>query len=263
MRNPLSLPLVRRPRLRRRRVLHEPASDSSVEKVWRSPADTPSGPAGDSPDGRLHPQVAPHFQGLNGGPDFSFNEAVSFVIECEDQDEVDRLWDALTADGGEPGPCGWLGPIRPVVADRAAPAERAGWRSRSGACAPRHGGDAQDGQDRCRGTPAGGHALGSSLVCRRIDLHHGCSDGYVEDEAGAFGWVNRIKVTRSSLSRCSHCHHGLRGGSAGFVLLATAPRRHRSLDRAGRRSATPISIRAGAARHRRLPADRPCRRGTG
>jgi predicted 3-demethylubiquinone-9 3-methyltransferase (glyoxalase superfamily) len=49
-----------------------------------------------------------HFQGLNGGPDFSFNEAVSFVIECEDQDEVDRLWDALTADGGEPGPCGWL-----------------------------------------------------------------------------------------------------------------------------------------------------------
>jgi predicted 3-demethylubiquinone-9 3-methyltransferase (glyoxalase superfamily) len=49
-----------------------------------------------------------HFQGLNGGPDFSFNEAVSFVIECEDQAEVDRLWDALTANGGEPGPCGWL-----------------------------------------------------------------------------------------------------------------------------------------------------------
>jgi predicted 3-demethylubiquinone-9 3-methyltransferase (glyoxalase superfamily) len=49
-----------------------------------------------------------HFQGLNGGPDFSFNESVSFVIECEDQAEVDRLWDALTANGGEPGPCGWL-----------------------------------------------------------------------------------------------------------------------------------------------------------
>jgi predicted 3-demethylubiquinone-9 3-methyltransferase (glyoxalase superfamily) len=49
-----------------------------------------------------------HFQGLNGGPDFNFNEAVSFVIECEDQAEVDRLWDALTANGGEPGPCGWL-----------------------------------------------------------------------------------------------------------------------------------------------------------
>jgi len=47
-------------------------------------------------------------QGLNGGPDLKFNEAVSFVIECEDQAEVDRLWDALIADGGEPGPCGWL-----------------------------------------------------------------------------------------------------------------------------------------------------------
>jgi predicted 3-demethylubiquinone-9 3-methyltransferase (glyoxalase superfamily) len=47
-------------------------------------------------------------QGLNGGPDFLFNEAISFVIDCEDQAEVDGLWDALIADGGEPGPCGWL-----------------------------------------------------------------------------------------------------------------------------------------------------------
>jgi predicted 3-demethylubiquinone-9 3-methyltransferase (glyoxalase superfamily) len=47
-------------------------------------------------------------QGLNGGPDFRFNEAVSFVVECDDQAEVNRLWDGLTADGGEPGPCGWL-----------------------------------------------------------------------------------------------------------------------------------------------------------
>ena len=81
--------------------------DSRIENVWRSPAETPSGPAGMvlTVDFTLAGQ---HFQALNGGPDFSFNEAVSFVIECEDQAEVDRLWDTLTADGGEPGPCGWL-----------------------------------------------------------------------------------------------------------------------------------------------------------
>ena len=81
--------------------------DSRIDKVWRSPADTPSGPAGMvlTVDFTLTGQ---RFQGLNGGPEFAFNEAVSFVIECEDQAEVDRLWDALTADGGEPGPCGWL-----------------------------------------------------------------------------------------------------------------------------------------------------------
>lgn len=47
------------------------------------------------------------FVALNGGPDFRFNESVSFVIECESQEEVDRYWDHLV-DGGEPEPCGWL-----------------------------------------------------------------------------------------------------------------------------------------------------------
>ena len=81
--------------------------DSRVDRVWTSPADTPSGPAGMVlvVDFTL---AGTKLQGLNGGPDFSFNEAISIVIECDDQAEVDRLWDALTADGGEPGPCGWL-----------------------------------------------------------------------------------------------------------------------------------------------------------
>lgn len=80
---------------------------SRVDKVWQSPADTPSGPAGMvlTVDFTIAGQ---QFQGLNGGPDFSFNEAISFVIDCEDQAEVDRLWEALIAGGGEPGPCGWL-----------------------------------------------------------------------------------------------------------------------------------------------------------
>jgi len=47
------------------------------------------------------------FVGINGGPQFTFDEAVSFQINCEDQDEVDYYWERLSA-GGEEGPCGWL-----------------------------------------------------------------------------------------------------------------------------------------------------------
>jgi predicted 3-demethylubiquinone-9 3-methyltransferase (glyoxalase superfamily) len=45
---------------------------------------------------------------LNGGPQFTFDEAVSLVVDCADQDEIDHYWDALVAGGGEHGPCGWL-----------------------------------------------------------------------------------------------------------------------------------------------------------
>ncbi|HVW01901.1 MAG TPA: VOC family protein, partial [Planctomycetaceae bacterium] len=48
------------------------------------------------------------FVGLNGGPHFKFTEAVSFVVNCESQAEVDRYWEQLTADGGKPVECGWL-----------------------------------------------------------------------------------------------------------------------------------------------------------
>lgn len=47
------------------------------------------------------------FVALNGGPQFKFTEAVSFMINCKDQEEVDHYWDGLTAGGGEEGPCGW------------------------------------------------------------------------------------------------------------------------------------------------------------
>lgn len=47
------------------------------------------------------------FTALNGGPEFTFSEAVSFQVSCETQEEVDELWDRLSA-GGEEGPCGWL-----------------------------------------------------------------------------------------------------------------------------------------------------------
>ena len=48
------------------------------------------------------------FTALNGGPVFTFNEAISFVVDCEDQAEVDNLWERLTADGGQPSQCAWL-----------------------------------------------------------------------------------------------------------------------------------------------------------
>jgi predicted 3-demethylubiquinone-9 3-methyltransferase (glyoxalase superfamily) len=47
------------------------------------------------------------FLALNGGPEFTFSEAISFQVDCDTQEDVDRYWSALS-DGGEEGPCGWL-----------------------------------------------------------------------------------------------------------------------------------------------------------
>jgi predicted 3-demethylubiquinone-9 3-methyltransferase (glyoxalase superfamily) len=48
------------------------------------------------------------FTALNGGPQFKFNESVSFVVNCETQEEVDYFWEKLTRDGGQESACGWL-----------------------------------------------------------------------------------------------------------------------------------------------------------
>ncbi len=81
--------------------------DSRIDKVVRSPADNPSMKEG----GVLvvdFTLAGRKYSGLNGGPTFQFTEAVSFMVHCEDQSEVDRLWEALIADGGRPSQCGWL-----------------------------------------------------------------------------------------------------------------------------------------------------------
>jgi|SRR5262245_295551 len=64
------------------------------------------------PDGKVFTgtlQIAgQEFMALNGGPQFKFTEAISLFVRCETQEEVDRLWAKLTADGGEESMCGWL-----------------------------------------------------------------------------------------------------------------------------------------------------------
>jgi predicted 3-demethylubiquinone-9 3-methyltransferase (glyoxalase superfamily) len=80
--------------------------NSRILSEFRSPVDTPSGPAGSiltitfELDGL-------HFVALNGGPHSAFNDAISFVVPCDTQDEIDHLWSRLT-EGGKETACGWL-----------------------------------------------------------------------------------------------------------------------------------------------------------
>jgi predicted 3-demethylubiquinone-9 3-methyltransferase (glyoxalase superfamily) len=81
--------------------------DSRVDHVQRSPADNPSMKEG----GVLVVEFSlagQSYIALNGGPHFRFTEAISMQVRTEDQEETDRLWEALTADGGEESMCGWL-----------------------------------------------------------------------------------------------------------------------------------------------------------
>ena len=80
--------------------------DSRIDGVHRSPSDYPSGKAGDVLTVSFTLAGRP-FTALNGGPEFRFNEAVSFQIYCDDQAEVERLSDALSADP-EAEVCGWV-----------------------------------------------------------------------------------------------------------------------------------------------------------
>lgn len=75
--------------------------NSKISHVMRPAPDAPILTA----NFELHGQ---EFMVLNGGPQFNFTEAVSFFVKCETQEEVDELWEKLTADGGEESMCGWL-----------------------------------------------------------------------------------------------------------------------------------------------------------
>ena len=81
--------------------------NSRVLSVNALPAQSPSGPPGSVKivDFELGGQP---FQAMTAGPLDPFNHAISFMIQCEDQAEIDRLWNGLQEGGGQPEPCGWL-----------------------------------------------------------------------------------------------------------------------------------------------------------
>lgn len=81
--------------------------NSRIDNVVRAPADNPSSKKGEVLviDFTL---MGNKYQALNGGPNYKFTEAISLSVSCETQDDVDRLWSALTADGGKEVVCGWL-----------------------------------------------------------------------------------------------------------------------------------------------------------
>ena len=80
--------------------------ESSVDAVHRSPADYPNGKAGDVLTVEFT-VLGMKFLGLNGGPIFKFDEAVSFQVYTQDQAETDLYWNAIIDNGGAPSACGW------------------------------------------------------------------------------------------------------------------------------------------------------------
>jgi predicted 3-demethylubiquinone-9 3-methyltransferase (glyoxalase superfamily) len=81
--------------------------DSRIEKVQKNTVDSPAGKAGSVLVVEFT-LAGQRFMALNGGTRFEYTHAVSFKIDCVDQAEVDRLWEALLADGGQAERCGWL-----------------------------------------------------------------------------------------------------------------------------------------------------------
>ena len=80
--------------------------DSHVDRVNTSPADFPGGEAGAELTVEFT-VLGRKFVGLNGGPVFTPNEAVSFMVITETQEETDRYWDAIVSNGGQESACGW------------------------------------------------------------------------------------------------------------------------------------------------------------
>lgn len=81
--------------------------DSHVDKVTSLPAESPSGPAG-SVEIVAFTLCGQAFTAFSAGPHDAFNDSISLMVTCESQAEIDRYWDAIAANGGEPQACGWI-----------------------------------------------------------------------------------------------------------------------------------------------------------
>ena len=81
--------------------------NSRIERIWTLPVESPSGPAGSVKVVEF--TLGGHaWQAMEAGPLAPFNHAVSFMIECKDQAEIDKLWDAILKNGGKEEQCGWI-----------------------------------------------------------------------------------------------------------------------------------------------------------
>ena len=177
------------------------------------------------------------FVGINGGPEFTFDEAVSFEIDCETQEEVDYYWERLT-DGGEEGPCGWLKDrfglswqVVPTGMDELF-ADPDPERARA-----RDGGDAEDAQARHRRAAGGRRRRELARVTRAaigVQLGHAGAQGVSCSARG--GVVPRA----GGRSRCETAGVGLQRPRRQPVVPARSPGRATSTpaSRTGSRHAT-------------------------
>ena len=81
--------------------------DSRVDRVSCLPVESPSGPAG-SVDIVEFTLLGQPFSAMSAGPHHDFNDAISFMVHCETQAELDKYWDAILKHGGKPQACGWI-----------------------------------------------------------------------------------------------------------------------------------------------------------